>query len=227
MAGSVFSFSNCLFVCSDATTNAYKPLLFQTFLTINGHFQHSFSLVLAPFRRRAPISRESGSFSFSKLFFSTNHCTARGIFSLNLLPFLCLRSDWHEIRNLSFFRRAACNRGVISVFCLFVCLLSWTQLNCFLIDFDFLSGQSNERWFCVNLFQIFKASPLHRGKKVVELDLDLLEITQIAKMCAHCLERSPLALWGSTEHWVTVPKCALTVDFDFLSLPFSQTNDDF
>ena len=26
-----------------------------------------------------------------------------------------------------------------------------------------------------------------------------------------CLERSPLALWGSTEHWVTVPKCALNV----------------
>ena len=103
----------CLFVRTQQQT-LINLCFFRPLSSINGHFQHSFSLVLAPFRRRAPISRESGSFSFSKLFFSTNHCTARGIFSLNLLPFLCLRSDLHEIRNLSFFRRAACNRGVIS-----------------------------------------------------------------------------------------------------------------
>ena len=62
---------------------------------------------------------------------------------------LCLWTDLHEIWNLSFFRRALLNRVVIFEFCLFVCLLSWTQLNCFLIDFDFLSlpFRSNQRYF--------------------------------------------------------------------------------
>ena len=99
-------------------------------------FPASFPLASRSFPRRAPVSRESGQFSFSKLFFSTNHCTARGIVSIldpwistkSALPFLCLCSDLHEIRNLSFFCRARLNRGVVFEFCLFVCLLSWTQL---------------------------------------------------------------------------------------------------
>ena len=44
-------------------------------------FPASFPLASRSFPRRAPVSRESGQFSFSKLFFSTNHCTARGIVS--------------------------------------------------------------------------------------------------------------------------------------------------
>ena len=53
---------------------------------------------------------------------------ALSAFSLKPLPFLCLWTDLHQIRNLSFFRRARFNRVVIFEFCLFVCLLSWTQL---------------------------------------------------------------------------------------------------
>jgi hypothetical protein len=34
----------------------------------------------------------------------------------------------------------------------------------------------------VFFFQIFKASPYYRGEKLVELDLDLLEITQISPL---------------------------------------------
>ena len=88
------------------------------------------------FKARPNTSRESGSFSCSQLFISTNHCAASPAFcpctfspfSLKPLPFLCLWTDLHQIRNLSFFRRARFNRVVIFEFCLFVCLLSWTQL---------------------------------------------------------------------------------------------------
>ena len=195
-----------------------------------GDFPASFPLASRSFPRRAPVSRESGQFSFSKLFFSTNHCTARGIVSildpwistksaavslfmlrfawnseLKLLspsPFeprgrfwvlfvrlfvildtasskhwalpagtpgidrtlsysasgersklLCLWTDLHEIWNLGFFRRVTLNRAVISKFRLFVCLLSWTQLNCSSNFFFFflslslsLSRQTNDNF---------------------------------------------------------------------------------
>ena len=197
-------------------------------------FPASFPLASRSFPRRAPVSRESGQFSFSKLLFSTNHCTARGIVSildpwistksaavslfmlrfawnseLKLLspsPFeprgrfwvlfvclfvildtassklLCLWTDLHEIWNLGFFRRVTLNRAVISKFRLFVCLLSWTQLNCssnFLVFLSSsLSRQTNDNFGNFFFFQIFKASPCYLGKKLVEFDLDLLEITQ-------------------------------------------------
>ena len=87
------------------------------------------------FKARPNTSRESGLFPCSELFISTNHCTASAAFcpalsafSLKPLPFLCLWTDLHEIRNLRFFRRALLNGGVVFEFCLFVCLLSWTQL---------------------------------------------------------------------------------------------------
>ena len=116
------------------------------------------------FKARPNTLRESGSFSCSELFISTNHCTASAAFcpalsafSLKPLPFLCLWTDLHEIRNLSFFRQVTLNRAVIFQFCLFVCLLPWTQLHCSLIGFDFLCSSflwSNERSFWC-LFAIF------------------------------------------------------------------------
>ena len=56
-----------------------------------GDFPASFPLASRSFPRRAPVSRESGQFSFSKLFFSTNHCTARGIVSI-LDPWISTKS---------------------------------------------------------------------------------------------------------------------------------------
>ncbi len=108
-------------------------------------------------------------------------------FSLNLLPFPCLCSDLHEIRNLSFFRRARLNRAVVFQFCWFVCLLSWAQLNSSLIWTSFFlpsflpfSSQTNDIF--VNFFPyIFKAaSPYYRGKKLVEFDLDFLKVTSLS-----------------------------------------------
>ena len=64
-------------------------------------FPASFPLASRSFPRRAPVSRESGQFSFSKLFFSTNHCTARGIVSL-LDPWIFTKSAAISLFTLRF-----------------------------------------------------------------------------------------------------------------------------
>ena len=62
------------------------------------------------------------------LYFFLSRLLRRASVFLNGDFTLAFESDLHEIRNLSFFRRARLNRGVLFEFCLFVCLLSWTQL---------------------------------------------------------------------------------------------------
>ena len=112
------------------------------------------------FKARPNTSRESGSFSCSELFISTNHCTASPAFCpctfsiFTKTPAISLFMDrfaWNsELKLLlaSYFEPRG--HSLVLFVRLFVCLLSWTQLNCSLVGFDFPSSSflwSNERSF--------------------------------------------------------------------------------
>ena len=73
------------------TADKGYPSIYQSAFGQKWDFPASLPLASRSFPRRAPVSRESGQFSFSKLFFSTNHCTARGIFSI-LDPWISTKS---------------------------------------------------------------------------------------------------------------------------------------
>ena len=70
----------------------------------------------------------------------------------------------------------------ISLVCLFVKLFS---------SFLPLSRQTNDN-FGNFFFKFPKASPHYRGKKLVEFDLDLLEITQVSSFSSFCLHLSQI-----------------------------------
>jgi hypothetical protein len=70
---------------------------------------------------------------------------------------------------------------------LFVSFWLFLPKTAFFSSFLPLSRQTNDKFG--NFLKMFKASPYYRGKKLVEFDLDLLEITQIDRNLNFKLDR--------------------------------------